>query len=188
MGRKVEVAVIGALILLSVLWIGSSYYLDYKKSQSEPVVDQLMSEGIVLTELDSICAELISLTKSSVTLISDYRLSILLRRSTECESSSTQQKLVLAEQTRRDLQKSKARSTEATTRQVTIDGYDSEAGVIVDRVNLWKSYKDRTKGIAGAVSHGDRVKMLEQSGDGVLIESRTGVRGWVTYFFIKELK
>ena len=70
----------------------------------------------------------------------------------------------------------------------TLDGYDKEAGVIVLKINLWKNYKDRFKGIVATVNHGEKVKVIKREGDGVLIKTAQGKEGWITYYFIKELK
>lgn len=145
-------------------------------------------EAVGLSELDSICLEMKGMCEESVTSVSDFRLSMLLRRCSECDSVDLQKLVVAAEQNKRDLKKAKERASKTAVRQVTIDGYEKDAGLIVDPVNVWKSYSSRTSGVSGTVSHGDHVKLLDRSGDGVLIESSSGVRGWVSYQFIKELK
>ena len=71
---------------------------------------------------------------------------------------------------------------------VTLDGYDSASGTTVRTINLWKSYTNRSAGVATRASHGARVKKIRRSGDGILVETAQGKRGWVTYYFIKELK
>jgi hypothetical protein len=68
---------------------------------------------------------------------------------------------------------------------VTIDGTDGD-GTIITPINLWSNYQ--TRSFAGKVNHGERVKLIRRDGDGVLIETKTGLQGWVTYFFIKEYK
>jgi ABC-type Fe3+-hydroxamate transport system substrate-binding protein len=77
-------------------------------------------------------------------------------------------------------------STPAT--YLTLDGYDKDAGIIVTPINLWKDYNDRSAGIAAKGQHGERVKLIRRSGDGVQIELQSGEKGWVTYYFIKEYK
>jgi len=42
--------------------------------------------------------------------------------------------------------------------------------------------------VVAQVPHGEQVKFIARSGDGILIETKAGQRGWVTYWFIKELK
>ncbi len=69
---------------------------------------------------------------------------------------------------------------------LTIDGRDPATGDIIDPINLWENYETRT--YAGKVSHGQQVYLVKREGDGVLIETKNGLRGWVTYFFIKEYK
>lgn len=69
---------------------------------------------------------------------------------------------------------------------VTIDGTDS-TGVRIETINVWNNYQTRSAVVA-RVRHGERVEMLGRSGDGVEIQTADGTRGWVTYWFIKELK
>ena len=71
-------------------------------------------------------------------------------------------------------------------REGFIDGYDPHTGSIIDPINVWKDYEDRT--FAGKVNHGEKVTLLRRVGDGVLIETSSGLTGWVTYFFIKDFK
>lgn len=75
-------------------------------------------------------------------------------------------------------------TTNAVT--VTIDGYDPDADITVERINIWSNYENRSP--AGFVFHGEKVKMLKRDGDAVLIRTSYGATGWVTYWFIKELK
>ena len=77
---------------------------------------------------------------------------------------------------------------EPETTPVTLDGYDAEAKITVHEINLWKEYENRAAGVAGTAKHGQQVQMIERKGDGVLVETDSGVKGWVTYYFIKELK
>lgn len=76
---------------------------------------------------------------------------------------------------------------EVATTTVTLDGYDS-GELVTPVINLWKDYDNRAAGVAGKAKHGQKVEMIERKGDGVLIETDSGVKGWVTYYFIKELK
>ncbi len=69
-------------------------------------------------------------------------------------------------------------------RQLTIDGWDPASKSVIDPLNLWKDYQSRT--YAGKVRHGEIVTLVKREGDGVLIETKSGLRGWITYFFIKE--
>jgi hypothetical protein len=71
---------------------------------------------------------------------------------------------------------------------VTMDGYDSASDSIIDPINLWIDYDDRSAGIAAKAKHGDKVKFVQRGGDGILVETTDGVQGWVTYYFIKEFK
>jgi hypothetical protein len=80
-------------------------------------------------------------------------------------------------------------STSAPAQFVHLDGYDPGTGnVEVRNINLWEDYNTRV-GIAGVGHHGDRVKFIQRSGDGCLVQLSNGVQGWVTCKnFIKELK
>lgn len=71
---------------------------------------------------------------------------------------------------------------------MTIDGYDPASDSIVDPINVWQDYENRDAGIATQVHHGDKVKFIQRKGDGILIETLDGTQGWVTYWFVKELK
>jgi hypothetical protein len=70
---------------------------------------------------------------------------------------------------------------------VTLDGTEN-GQVMVRTINLWKDYNNRSRGTVGSARHGERVKLIRESGEGVLVETSSGTRGWVTYYFVKELK
>lgn len=69
---------------------------------------------------------------------------------------------------------------------VVMNGYDQASGTTIDPINVWDDYATRQTVVA-RVHDGARVTMLRRSGDGVLIRTRDGVEGWVTYWFIKGL-
>jgi hypothetical protein len=71
-------------------------------------------------------------------------------------------------------------------KELTIDGWDPASQTVIDPINLWTSYENRT--YAGKVRHGEKVWYVKREGDGVLVETKSGKRGWVTYFFIKEFR
>lgn len=73
---------------------------------------------------------------------------------------------------------------------VTLDGYDANANppITIHNIDLWNDFKNRSKGISVTAKHGDRVKLIRREGNGVLVETLNGKRGWVTFYFIKELK
>lgn len=73
-------------------------------------------------------------------------------------------------------------------RFVTLDGYDAATGITIQKINLWKDYNNRRAGISATAQHGEKVKLIRREGDGVLVETKAGKRGWVTYYFIKEFK
>ena len=71
---------------------------------------------------------------------------------------------------------------------ITLDGMESDGTLAVTQINVWKDHDNRGAGIAGVGQHGQQVKLIRRSGDGVKIELPNGVQGWVTYYFIKEYK
>jgi len=73
---------------------------------------------------------------------------------------------------------------------VTFDGYDG-ADLVVKRINVWRDYEDRGKGAFCAVRHGHHAVLLERNGDGCRVRvdwMGRSYEGWVTYWFLKELK
>ncbi len=76
--------------------------------------------------------------------------------------------------------------TEALVQIVTIAGLD-EQGNDISPINVWDNYQTRGK-VVTKVSTGDQVTLIERQGNGVLIETSGGVRGWVTFSFIRELR
>jgi hypothetical protein len=77
---------------------------------------------------------------------------------------------------------------EPETTPVNLDGYDPDSKTTIQEIRLWKDYENRAAGVAGKARHGQKVQMIERKGDGVLIQTDSGVTGWVTYYFIMELK
>ena len=81
--------------------------------------------------------------------------------------------------------------------QITFDGVDGSE-LEVRNIHLWYDYANRTKPsprtkspIVATVRHGERGVLLERNGNGCKVRVRRGKRlvdGWVTYWFIKELK
>jgi len=69
---------------------------------------------------------------------------------------------------------------------VTVNGYDAASGIVIDPINLWRDYADRSKGIAGQVHHGERVTFIRQEGQGAFIETANGVRGWLNAQFVRR--
>lgn len=69
---------------------------------------------------------------------------------------------------------------------VTINGYDAESRTTIEVINLWRDYADRSKGVAGTVRSGERVTLIHQDGQGALIETAQGVRGWLNVAFIRR--
>lgn len=78
------------------------------------------------------------------------------------------------------------RATTAPARSVSISGLD-ESGQMIDPINVWNDYKTRGA-IVARVHHGETVTLIGRDGDGAQIETANGVRGWLTYTFIKDLR
>lgn len=70
---------------------------------------------------------------------------------------------------------------------VHLDGYEN-GELVATEINIWRDYNDRSKGIVAKLKHGQEVVFLKRISDGVLVESKNGLSGWVTYYFIKEFK
>jgi hypothetical protein len=73
---------------------------------------------------------------------------------------------------------------------ITFDGYDG-VDLVVKRINIWRDYNDRTKGVLCSVRHGHQGVLLGTRGDACKVRTTwMGVEheGWVTFWFIKELK
>ena len=92
----------------------------------------------------------------------------------------------LRESNEKDNRKSNEKIDPDYGKELTMDGWDPASQTAIDPINLWTNYENRT--YAGKVHHGEKVWYVKREGDGVLIETKSGNRGWVTYFFIKEFK
>jgi len=79
-----------------------------------------------------------------------------------------------------------AATNSTAVRYVTIDGSDGVGGVI-DPLNLWNDYDTRAA-VVGHVRPNEQVQLVETRGDGVLVQTSVGVRGWISRQFIKELE
>ncbi len=91
-----------------------------------------------------------------------------------------------AKNTQTSTKKAVVKDTEVVRRRiVTIDGTD-DVGDVIPELNLWENYQTRTW--AGRVKHGEKVFFIRREGDGVLVETKSGLKGWITYWFIKEEK
>ena len=74
------------------------------------------------------------------------------------------------------------------TRPVTIDAHDPQSGLLIDPVNVWKDYTNRSAGVAGRTHDGAAVQLVQRVGDGVEVVLPDGTQGWVSVGFIKELR
>lgn len=70
---------------------------------------------------------------------------------------------------------------------ITFDGYEG-GRLACPIINVWVDYDDRWgKSIAISVKHGSEGALLERRSDAC--EVRVGEKvGWVTFYFLKELK
>jgi len=74
---------------------------------------------------------------------------------------------------------------------ITLDGYDPGAEITVKRINVWRDYDNRALGARCSVRHGHKAVLLERKGDGCRVRVAwmgQTYEGWVTYWFIRELK
>lgn len=70
---------------------------------------------------------------------------------------------------------------------VTFDGYEGDF-LACPVINVWRDYNDRWgKGTAVSVKHGDRGILLERKGDACKVQVGDEI-GWLTFYFIEELK
>lgn len=69
---------------------------------------------------------------------------------------------------------------------VHIDGTVEDGSILRPHINVWKNYQTRSW-LCG-LEHGTGVYMIRRVGDGVEIICPSGEKGWVTYWFIEELK
>ena len=80
--------------------------------------------------------------------------------------------------------------TTSNEKQITFDGYDG-ADLVVKRIAIWKDYNDRSLGMHCAVRHGHSGILLGAEGNACHVRVNWMGReyeGWVTFWFIKELK
>src|SRR5688572_5135467 len=70
----------------------------------------------------------------------------------------------------------------------TIYAYDKASKGLIDPINVWEK-KERPGGrVVAKVYHNEVVTMLKREGDKVYIETKGKVKGWITYWFIKEFQ
>ena len=76
---------------------------------------------------------------------------------------------------------------------ITLDGYDGSE-LVCNRINLFHDYYDRflsalgtKESIVAQIKHGEKGKLLKYEHPACQVEIN-GKTGWLTFFFIKELK
>jgi len=74
--------------------------------------------------------------------------------------------------------------------EITLDGYDPDAKITVEKINLWKGYANRPKcGAYGYIKHGETARFVKFTPDKQGAQIQYGRHfGWISWFFIKELK
>jgi len=74
---------------------------------------------------------------------------------------------------------------------ITLDGTDPNDGILdCPEILIWSDFHNRLKdGISGGLDHGEKVQYLGETDDKEGVHIKSGnVEGWVSWFFIKELK
>lgn len=75
-------------------------------------------------------------------------------------------------------------------REVTLDGFDGP-DLVCPIINVWNDHAKRGKVITTAI-HGSTATLLQRKGDACQVriprKGRKPKTGWITYYFIKELK
>lgn len=73
-------------------------------------------------------------------------------------------------------------------RQATIYAYDEASKGLIDPINVWQK-KDTPGGmIIDKVYHNEKITMLKREGRKVYIETKAKLKGWISYWFIKEFQ
>ena len=68
----------------------------------------------------------------------------------------------------------------------SINGYDPATNSIIDPINLFISYENRGLGISGRTNHGEKLVILDRSGNGIKVKTSAGTMGWISSWFVKE--
>jgi len=74
---------------------------------------------------------------------------------------------------------------------ITFDGLDQSGEVACPTINIWRRATDQLKmkkPIVDRVRHGDPGFLIERSGDQIKVRTARGRVGWITYWFVRELK
>jgi len=80
------------------------------------------------------------------------------------------------------------------TKSITFDGMVEDRTIGCPVINIGYNFNDRTLApedghpVVATVKHGERGLLLKRKGDGCKVKTRSGVEGWVKYWWIKELK
>lgn len=74
-------------------------------------------------------------------------------------------------------------------RKGTINAYDEASKGLIDPLNVWEKKEQSSLGkVVAKVYHNEEVTMLKREGSRVYIETKGKVKGWITYWFIKEFQ
>ena len=71
---------------------------------------------------------------------------------------------------------------------VIIDGWDYTTGTLIKKINVWKNYEDRSKGVVKKLKHGRRARLIGKKGRRLEIKAGWGRRGYISDWFTKEFK
>ena len=74
-------------------------------------------------------------------------------------------------------------------RKGIINAYDEASKGIIDPLNVWEKKEQSSLGkVVAKVYHNEEVTLLRREGNRVYIETKGKVKGWITYWFIKEFQ
>lgn len=84
--------------------------------------------------------------------------------------------------------RNEAKKQSTALHYVTIDGYDESSAVTKEEIKLWKEWNNPSSRISATIKHGEKVQLIDEKGNEVLVETSDGRRGWVKKDFIADLK
>ncbi|MEI6125375.1 MAG: hypothetical protein WCQ99_02370 [Pseudomonadota bacterium] len=73
-----------------------------------------------------------------------------------------------------------------TEKFITINGKDKSTGTIIQNINLWNDYMDRSKGVSCTLNNGDKAILLDKTTKAAFIKNKDGKTGWCALSFIIE--
>jgi hypothetical protein len=73
-------------------------------------------------------------------------------------------------------------------RRATIYAYDKASKGLIDPINVWEKKEQPGGRVVAKVYHDEPIIMLKREGRKVYIETNGKVKGWISYWFIKEFQ